>query len=327
MTIQSTDTAQDDSLDKTHLDSSNDDDDGDDAESINRGAIKFRKIPSDKAMFLHIGKAGGGTVVERNQLWKVNVQECHPKPCHKSLHKFPGFFKHHEQRRYIVAIRDPVDRFVSAFYWRKYILCNPKAGDKRKHSNEAHRNPEKFCKVAHKEEFHFIHDVFQGDANILAEALCTSSLPNATTASKSDVAVNAIKRLQHAMYSLTDWLDFEWQSENMFAVVTEKQAVDLVSQVDASMEWLFNHSVISETASKFKQRARLVSQQQIKGNAEHSSKDVKKEISPKGVQCLAEYYRKDYVLLKDQKEKLCKTSECLTGIDSILKRRSFLLEN
>jgi hypothetical protein len=67
------------------------------------------KIVLKDTILLHIGKGGGGSVQERMEIWQVDFLYCHPNPRPK---------KHSNAPNWLINIRDPVDRFYSAFNWR-----------------------------------------------------------------------------------------------------------------------------------------------------------------------------------------------------------------
>jgi hypothetical protein len=73
--------------------------------------------------FVHPGKGGGGSFLERAQsVWRFNQTQCHPNPCHNLLEtthtKETSSGGKTPTKKLIISIRDPIDRFVSAFYWR-----------------------------------------------------------------------------------------------------------------------------------------------------------------------------------------------------------------
>ena len=63
--------------------------------------------------FIHVGKTGGQTV--QNELRK------HLNPRFKSYHR-RKVNEIHPDTLYVTWIRNPIDRFVSAFYWRYYLI-------------------------------------------------------------------------------------------------------------------------------------------------------------------------------------------------------------
>lgn len=69
---------------------------------------------------IHIGKCGGGSLME--ELKKINkkIKKCH--------HKKPEI---KNKFNYIILIRDPINRFISAFNWKKFVCST-----RKKDSNE-----------------------------------------------------------------------------------------------------------------------------------------------------------------------------------------------
>jgi hypothetical protein len=101
-------------------------------------------IPQSTWTFFHVGKAGGGTHLLRTQSrWHLNVHQCHPHPC--PTHKFQNLneqflhaLKQNQPPNQVpkvmrlpilphltLSLRDPVDCFVSAFYWARNFVCIP----------------------------------------------------------------------------------------------------------------------------------------------------------------------------------------------------------
>lgn len=79
-----------------------------------------------------------------------------------------------ELKTLIINVRDPVDRFVSAFRWRSIVLCHP--NDTRTRSGPAAKNPHDFCKNGNKRhEEHMLRVTYKSDPNKMAEALCEDS--------------------------------------------------------------------------------------------------------------------------------------------------------
>ncbi|KAL7551158.1 hypothetical protein ACHAWF_016342 [Thalassiosira exigua] len=166
---------------------SNDDDDGDDDDGKN-DMYSFR---NDTIMF-HVGKAGGGTIY--NNL-NVHVKWVHPRPTLNAIKKLQTG----PARTLIINVRDPVDRFVSAFNWRLAVLCHP--GDKReKRLRGAARHPRKICSPNSKKEEVMLRQTYKYNPNTMAEALCKDSRSRT-------MAVKDFKRLGHSR-TLTQWLKF-----------------------------------------------------------------------------------------------------------------------
>lgn len=62
-------------------------------------------------VFVHIGKCGGSSVIE--ELKKKNI---------KFFEKHVDTFKFRKNKKYIIIIRNPISRFVSAFNWRYKLV-------------------------------------------------------------------------------------------------------------------------------------------------------------------------------------------------------------
>lgn len=67
----------------------------------------------DKLTFIHIGKCGGSTICTTLKNNQINFDEVHVRS-----------FKFQPDKKYLITIRNPVERFVSAFYWRKYLASD-----------------------------------------------------------------------------------------------------------------------------------------------------------------------------------------------------------
>mmetsp|Transcript_12204 Transcript_12204/g.23801 ORF Transcript_12204/g.23801 Transcript_12204/m.23801 type:complete len:471 (-) Transcript_12204:50-1462(-) len=153
----------------------------------------------DSLRFFHLGKGGGGTIEFILKDYHVAFERNHPRP------RFDLKLLRGPTTTLLINIRDPVDRFVSAFKWRALLFCGKDdtrvkytKGNKR----PPHIYPDKVCYGGdHQEEKQMLHQDFQYDPNLLAEALCEDSPDFETTAEK-------LKLIAHARYSLNDWLKF-----------------------------------------------------------------------------------------------------------------------
>ena len=300
---------------KNHFDDTNEKD-KDDISYPEPALVQF---DHHDALFLHMGKAAGGTILERTRdVWKMKIKECHPKLC-------PLATQYPNRTGLLLSVRDPIDRWVSAYYWRLHIICNPDGSDPRKIDNGASHNPQRFCKKMQKKKTkHLFDGTFHHDANRVAEALCSLSDPKL-----AQLANLTMPQVHHAQIFIHDWLDFDWKSEHLFAlVVGDRDSFDLEAQVDAAMQWLHNRTRF-ETPELFRKRIQHAQRRVVTGKYVHSafSPKGKRQLSLAAQKCLAEYYRKDYILLRDKKELLCKTEECLKGIQAILDRRMALLSD
>jgi len=268
------------------------------------------KVPS--AHLLHIGKSGGGTAKERlNKYWKVLLDVCHPRPCGNQAKLKPS-----KKPLNIVTLRDPVDRFISAFYWRSHILCHPEK-DKRvgPPSQECHSDRG----GGQMKEAKIIYFRYRLNASLLAEDLCS------VDAEKASTAVASLNTIGHAQYNINDWLKFNWHADRLYPLVIE--GGNFEAQVDMAVHWLY-HQEKFENSSMFENRVRYVSQEHLViSNLRHSSGSSKMRLSNNGEQCLERYYRKDYELLQKLLDTACKSKACHNGIKSILDRRKRTFED
>lgn len=78
---------------------------------------------SDKTRlsFIHIGKCGGSTI--RRYLYSLdNVEVSHIY----HIQSLPLYENLNNDKKFLISIRNPVDRLISAFYWRKYLVYKTK---------------------------------------------------------------------------------------------------------------------------------------------------------------------------------------------------------
>lgn len=67
-----------------------------------------------KLIFVHVGKAGGGTIQE--SLQKSPLFSNYK--CERVHYRPPQY---NESDKYLFVLRNPVDRVISAYYWRKHF--------------------------------------------------------------------------------------------------------------------------------------------------------------------------------------------------------------
>ena len=170
---------------------------------------KCRHSFKEDTAFFHVGKAGGGTILEHlDESWGFanfkggtmsGFTWVHPRPrlsINKKLQNGP-------LRTLILNVRDPVDRFVSAFNWRYAILCHPDDERYRLHGEKlsnATRFPNIWCKEGYEEEETMMRETYQSSPSVLAEALCHDS----PLRSKAEQNFN---KVLHST-TLTKWLHF-----------------------------------------------------------------------------------------------------------------------
>jgi hypothetical protein len=62
---------------------------------------------------IHIGKCGGSTVVTELRSNNINFENIHVRNV-----------KYEVNKTYVIIIRNPIQRFISAFNWRHYLVTN-----------------------------------------------------------------------------------------------------------------------------------------------------------------------------------------------------------
>jgi len=303
-------------------------------------------------LFLHLGKGGGGTVWHRLKAgWKINFARRHPHPCNFKDQKKNVCTGWEHGGNILINIRDPIDRFVSAFNWGIVITCNPK-GDTRikrtkrgrvKHKQGPTGNPEKYC-FDPKEKImvpqtNILFQKYNKNVNALAEALCRNNTQKINRHSNSILLDNDvkkdIKKIRHAWETIGDWLEtFDWKDKKTFNIVPiiSKRGYDLYEQIDDGIVSLYNtKKIVEESPSDFACRKQYVQQSfQSNANSAHSSQGHSKKnqvtlLSEIGKQCLAEYFRNDYKIISELQTKRCTNENCRNALQSILDRRANLL--
>ena len=150
-----------------------------------------------KVTFFHAGKAGGGTILSELRNNKIGfLSMSHPYPSPKKVEELQTGVSN----TLIINIRDPVDRFVSAFKWRSIVLCSP--NDTRVAGKGATHNPKNYCKTGEnmKAEESLMREVYHSNPNEMAEALCIDS-------PRYEQAVQDYDKILHTA-PLSEWLSF-----------------------------------------------------------------------------------------------------------------------
>ena len=282
--------------------------------------ISYR-LDDSVATILHVGKSAGGTLVERAfQCWRTFMRVCHPRPCRPQQQQISKS----SSNGIIITLRDPIDRFVSSFYWRLLVVCD--YNDKRRRNKAAAHNPQRYCnRPLHGERK--VMEYYHRDASRFAERLCTADAT--TNQTERTLAMQNLQSMEHAKYTLHDhWLNknvVSWSPENLFPIVTESNLTDIERQTDQAIQWLHDRTHF-ESSSDFRQRARYAQQRRVAGDvSRHSSRGYQKKLTAAAERCLARYFHKDYELLRELERLACKTDDCHHGLQSILTRRAALL--
>ena len=74
----------------------------------------------DNLVLIHIGKCGGSTLLAELELKNIKFE-------YKHIEKV----KFNPNKKYLIVIRNPIKRFISAFYWRYYLVCDNKSQENR----------------------------------------------------------------------------------------------------------------------------------------------------------------------------------------------------
>lgn len=295
----------------------------------------------------HIGKAGGGTFENRmTSKWNVKMHECHPFPCRNRFPNKSGFILAHAHKTDIsqipgsfIVVRDPVDRFVSAFNWRGLLLCHPNREDKRDKKLSAFDDPEMSCEKYKKEnkEVQIIFNKYNENINNLAEKLCDEN-PKIQKEARDDI--KKIRHLKNQMHEFlpANWAENELVYKRLIPVVLEP-GFDFNLMTDEAIEYgLEKFNILSK--DQIETHKSYIDCMENNDNAEktkqsaHSSANSKSEsflfrnhkfLGRAGLECVASYFHRDYDFLEQLLYKGCKSEDCVNAIESILERRASLL--
>jgi len=188
----------------------------------------------------HVGKAGGGTVWEGLKKNRIKPKTfCHvggPTKCLDKLQYGPA-------TTLIINVRDPLDRFVSAFRWRWGLLCKP--GDKREPNYpKSWQNPLDYCQKIPQKEALILTKKYQSNPNLLAEALCENS-PTRETAMKDYSSIKHSTTLSHWLHFLTNATMIDEIKDdgiqNFYVVPLEKQHGNVDSLLKQHVQRLSFH--------------------------------------------------------------------------------------
>ena len=146
---------------------------------------------SSRVAFFHAGKAGGGSVELSLVTRRIAVSVSHPGPKRHHVRALRG---DGPLTTLVVNVRDPADRFVSAFRWRLEHLCRP---DDPREGGAC--PPER--KERERDELLMLSVKYGRDPNRLAEGLCPTSPLHEEAVVDHDM-------IGHARVPLVTWLDF-----------------------------------------------------------------------------------------------------------------------
>jgi len=254
--------------------------------------------------FFHVGKGGGGTVgldLRDNRISLGRI--AHPWYTSLDMEQLHTG----SAKTLVINIRDPVDRFVSAFRWRMAVLCHP--DDERTPARgSAHLNPYETCDPEYRKEESILRGTYSGDPNNLAEALCFES------PTKKNATVDYLKMGHSRM--LSHWLDFlinpkgEFRTgsgiQNLIALPMEQRngTIRFEQHIQQLALHLLQKRYTKAMGSDIlNQKPQLVHDMQKKDKVKHSSvryynSTGSTSLSPLGECCVTRHLAYDYRLIQ-----------------------------
>ena len=263
-----------------------------------------------KTTVIHIGKAGGGTVRAIYEALGIKFKQIHALTKHS--------FANTKDNVFLVTIRDPVDRFESAFNWRGRLVCRSNDNRERKdHFPETEENIEIFCK---KNE-NIIENRYGLNVNHLAEALCDEE--------EREYA----SKIPHIKDSITDYIGdiMKKRGRSKFKFMVLEHGYDFVSQILGALKVAAKIRIEEGESIPENITNHLFNDEAFDFSSllQHSSKGATfQKISALGSCCVAKYHKKDYELLEHLHEEggvVCDgraRDECVHALKSIVERRS-----
>jgi len=302
------------------------------------GLSPVQEAEEDAFIFQHVGKAGGGSVMAWLQAHHVAYERCHLYSC---LHP------HMRGQRVLLNVRDPLDRFVSAFDWNRLLTCRPTGhpvpetreqwhtGDSDKTTGGVVRNPwdtpDVVCRVDPQVQ-RLLFQKYHEDANLLAADLCSKD--HGVSSSALRFAHNV---LEHG-YTLQSRLNADSLSaarkflkNNLVYVIVLEKGFDFMGQVPkAAFELLRNFSSeehareLAWTSAKIDDHG---------ADYVHSAKDLVSgpptNLTDESKRCIVKAFADDYALI-DILSSSCRgdagmRTTCKEALEHILARRRDLL--
>lgn len=280
------------------------------------------KLGSQK--FLHLGKAGGGTVKHTFKLWGSTFPECHPSPCTKDTQDSELVF---------IALRDPVDRFVSGFNWRKLFVCKTHNETRQIVKRGAYKDPNT-CQGSDKESY-ILHEKYMSNVSELAMALCQDD---------NSKAEEDLSWILHSKFALSDWLPssqhWQYEGKSKLLPMVIEPGFDFIEQINNQVKFSIVKQHGESALKRYEETYKRKSQKEEKDNHinpvfTHSSvandRGSTTKITDLAECCLARYLRRDYELIQEiSAASSCDSDEsgnCQGAMESIYKRREKYLKS
>ena len=273
-------------------------------------------------LFQHVGKAGGGTI--RLRLADMGVQHmfsrCHPRPCvRNALHRLA--LHHQTLDAFLINVRDPVDRFLSAFNWRNTVLCNRSASDTRvpvkRKDSRASQQPGQYCRTESAERAAIT--AYAGNPTRLAEGLCYNS-PDSVHAQPT------VNILRHAQDSLTAHLGGEAtfaalvaEASTQIAVIPLEPGFNFTDLIDSAVQSILPAATLHQVERSANALAR-----EAHSSVAAQPKAEGFRLSPKGTCCLVQHYKTDYAIILKLAEVGCRgrfAGHCKEALFAMYDRR------
>jgi hypothetical protein len=264
---------------------------------------KCRHSLNKEVTFFHLGKAGGGTVAVELSSNKIGVAKSHPRPNIDRVTQL----QNGTSRTLIINLRDPVDRFVSAFNWRLVRVCNGPNDTREQHKHRGAQYPETMCQISPDED-KLLRQTYKSDVSVLGEALCEGS----------PLREQAAKDYSSIAHSLTmkEWLDFLVDSDMIRQISNDNGIQDLfvipmeknkngTSLFEKHIQQLFLHLLQSRydeaTAKSILDQKPQAKEGQLKDMAKYEHSSSKHHNTTKLTSlaecCLARHLQDDYHLI------------------------------
>lgn len=269
-------------------------------------------------IFLHVGKGGGGTIDSRMAQFQkaeggdgLAYSTCHSVKCPDKL--TPGV-------KVFMDIRDPVDRLVSAFEWRRYVLARDGIKYVRERAEWLALNKTKYSG-------------FAGDVNKLAESLC----PQEPDYELARQATTIIGHIHLTLASYLGGMDraLDLLRENSpgpdFYIAPLEPGFDYIALVDSMASQLAHDVLPEQAASRVSRRVKPYdpcsddSQRSL-----HASSRITGPVplSDKATRCATLFYAEEYALVNMFARVGCRgrlAMACQSALRSMVSRRAHYL--